>query len=346
MSGSVRRRCDDHDMSRDTSQISGDRRLWLSEPCPSCGARSGLRCQTSRHSGKPTRWLHGARGWRQRSCPTCKAQPGELCQTPTGRRAGRPHTARLGPARRELLGDQQVWEELEQWGASVALVRFSGGSGNPGSISAVTLEHADGEQLACWSSGEGALPEALAAPIWGRYALFRSQPRITGLLMWDTRARSIAIAGKRGGQKFDEILSTPRQIATVTFASPAANTLRDTSRDTSPRAVETDTSSGAAEVSRTSRSCERCGTPLAAGLRAEARYCSKRCRQAASRARLRQRSGRAGLTAPERCARCDGPMPTELRPEARYCSKRCRQAASRARLRRAPPPNHATVQLQ
>ncbi len=38
MSGPVRRRCDDHDMSRDTSQIGGDRRLWLSEPCPSCGA--------------------------------------------------------------------------------------------------------------------------------------------------------------------------------------------------------------------------------------------------------------------------------------------------------------------
>jgi hypothetical protein len=105
MSGPVRRRCDDHDMSRDTSQISGDRRLWLSEPCPSCGAHSGLRCQTSRHSGKPTRWLHAARGWRQRSCPTCKTQPGELCRTPTGRRAAQPHTARLSPARRELLGD-------------------------------------------------------------------------------------------------------------------------------------------------------------------------------------------------------------------------------------------------
>ena len=30
-----------------------DRRLWLEEPCPTCGARSGLRCQTSRYSGKP-----------------------------------------------------------------------------------------------------------------------------------------------------------------------------------------------------------------------------------------------------------------------------------------------------
>ena len=152
-----------HDVSRDTSQISSDRRLWLSEPCPSCAARPGLRCKTSRFDGKPTGWLHLARGWRQRSCPTCKAAPGESCTTPRGRSAGRPHTARLGRARRELAADQQVLEELEQWGASVALVRFFGGGGNPGSIQAVTLEHENGKELARWSSGEGELPEALAA---------------------------------------------------------------------------------------------------------------------------------------------------------------------------------------
>jgi hypothetical protein len=42
-----------------------DRRLWLEEPCPTCGAPSGLRCQTSRYRGKPMRVLHAARGWRQ-----------------------------------------------------------------------------------------------------------------------------------------------------------------------------------------------------------------------------------------------------------------------------------------
>jgi hypothetical protein len=49
----------------------------------------------------------------------------------------------------------------------VALVRFFGGGGNPGSIQAVTLENEDGKELARWSSGGGELPEALAAPIWG-----------------------------------------------------------------------------------------------------------------------------------------------------------------------------------
>ena len=38
-----------------------DRQLWLEEPCPTCGARSGLRCQTGRYGGKPSRFLHAAR---------------------------------------------------------------------------------------------------------------------------------------------------------------------------------------------------------------------------------------------------------------------------------------------
>ena len=101
-----------------------DRRLWLEELCPTCGARGGLRCQTSRYSGKPSGVLHAARGWRQRSCPTCKAQAGELCKTPTGRRASQPHTARLHPGRRELFAEQGVWEELERWEAAAALVRW------------------------------------------------------------------------------------------------------------------------------------------------------------------------------------------------------------------------------
>src|SRR5512140_1534374 len=189
-----------------------DRRLWLAELCPTCGARGGLRCQTSRYSGKPSRVLHAARGWRRRSCPTCTAQPGELCKTPTGRRAAQPHTARLHPGRRELFAEQGVWEELERWDAATALVRFSGGGGSQGSIAAVTLEDAKGHELARWGSGEGELPEALAAPIWARYALSRGHPRISGLLMWDAQERQVVIAGERGGQKFEELLSAPRQL--------------------------------------------------------------------------------------------------------------------------------------
>ena len=90
-------------------------------------------------------------------------------------------------------------------------MRFSGGGGNQGSIAAVTLEDAKKRELARWSSGEGELPEALAAPIWGRYALFRGHPRISGLLMWDAPASQVVVAGERGGQQFEELLAAPRQ---------------------------------------------------------------------------------------------------------------------------------------
>lgn len=306
-----------------------DRRLWLEERCPTCGARAGLRCQTSRFSGKPSRVLHAARGWRQRSCPSCKAQAGELCKTPIGRRAGQPHTARLHPGRRELFAEQGVWEELGRWEAAVALVRFSGGGGNQGSIAAVTLEDANKRELARWGSGEGELPEALAAPIWGRYALFRGHPRISGLLMWDAPAGQVVVAAERAGQRFEELLSAPSHPYRWPITSVAA-TARDTSRGSASRAGRGTAPAGAPEASR---SCERCGEPLPAGLRAEARYCSKRCRQAASRTRVKDRPPSPPPGPVEACVWCGGPIPAGLRVEARFCSKRCRQASSRHALR-------------
>ncbi len=307
-----------------------DRRVWFEAPCPTCGARSGLRCQTSRYGGKPTRFLHAARGWRHRPCPTCKAQSGELCKTPTGRRAGQPHTARLAPGRRELFADEQVWEELERWKAAAALVRFSGGGGNQGSIAAVTLEDAEQRELARWSSGEGELPEALAAPVWGRYALFRGHPRTTGLLMWDAEKRKVIVAGERGGRKFEELLFASRRLYRPAV-TPVAVATGDTSRGSAARAKRD--ASPAAGAGDASRSCERCGEPLAPGLRPEARYCSKRCRQAASRARLKDRPPSPPPSPAGTCSWCGDPMPGALRAEARFCSKRCRQASSRYTVR-------------
>jgi predicted nucleic acid-binding Zn ribbon protein len=243
--------------------------------------------------------------------------PCGVLHTPTGRLAARPHAARLRYGRCEPTIDS-VWQELERWGAAIAVVRFSGGSGRPGSLAAVTVEDAARHELARWSDGEGALPDELAAPIWGRYARFRGHPPIVGMVIWDVTNREVLASGTRGEQQFNEVLITPPRTRTpLPWQS-------DTSHDTSR----------AAEITAPppSRVCERCGTAIASEARKEARYCSKLCRQAASRARLRERSGRAALRAPAQCADCAGPMPKGLRPEALYCSKRCRQAASRARL--------------
>ncbi len=87
--------------------------------------------------------------------------------------------------------------------------------------------------------------------------------------------------------------------------------------------------------------CAWCSGPMPDGLRPEARFCKKRCRQAASRARLKAQPARSPSPPPETCAWCSGPMPDGLRPEARFCKKRCRQASSRFGLavkRTAPTP--------
>jgi hypothetical protein len=317
-------------MSRDTSHAErSDRRLWLAERCPTCGAQAGARCQSrSQARRKPSAalMLHAARGWRQRPCPACKAKPGEPCFTPRGRPTARPHTARLHPGRGEQHGAEEVWRALERLGANGAIVRFSGGGGRQGTLESISV-HAGKQELVGWSgAGESELAGALAAPVWGRYGTFRGQPPIVATLAWSVADRSLTLAGRRGNERFRETLQAASRIAT-----PAA---RDVSRDTSRAGPHHDRSPKApASAPRTAlRACCRCGQPIPANARAEALYCSKRCRQAASRARLRELSGRSLLAAPERCARCDGPMPIGLRPEARYCSKRCRQAASRARL--------------
>ena len=152
---------------------------------------------------------------------------------------------------------------------------------------------------------------------------------MSGLLMWDAPARQVVVAGERGGQKFEELLSAPRQPYTSPITSVAV-TARDTSRTSAPRAGRGTAPAGAPEFSR---SCERCGEPLPPGLRAEARYCSKRCRQATSRARLKDRPPSPPPSPAEACVWCGGPMATGLRVEAQFCSKRCRQASSRHALR-------------
>ena len=312
-----------------------DRQPWLEEPCPTCGARSALRCQTTRYGAKPARFLHAARGWRHRPCPTCMAPPGQLCKTPTGRRASQPHTTRLQRGRRELFAEEQVWEELERWEAAVALVCFSGGRRQPGQRRRGDAGGCEEERACPLGKRRRRAAGGARRAMWGRYAVFRGHPRISGLLMWHVQERQAVIAGERSGQKFEELVSAPRQLYRPAV-TPVAVITADTSRRSAARARR-DTSRGAGAGD--ARLCERCGEPLPAGLRPDARYCSKRCRQAASRTRLKDRPPSPPPSPPETCSWCRGPMPAGVRVEARFCSKRCRQASSRhaLRVRRSAP---------
>jgi len=217
---------------------------------------------------------------------------------------------------------------------------FSGGGGRPGSIAAVTLEDAEKRVLARWGHGGGELPEALAVPVWGRYALFRGHPRITGLVMWDVHERQVVVAGERGGQQFDELLSAPRPPTRLTVIPAASITPRDTSSGPAAPADQ-QSSLPARDAGEVSRVCEHCGESLPAGLRSEARYCSKRCRQAASRVRLKHRPSKSPSAPPERCSWCGGPMPPacERRPGSALSAagRRPRAALSTSAALLSPP---------
>jgi hypothetical protein len=77
---------------------------------------------------------------------TCKAPPGAHCSTPTGTPASQVHTARLHPARWELVSRAAVWDELERRGVSVATVPFRGRAGQGREIDVIRLERVSDEE--------------------------------------------------------------------------------------------------------------------------------------------------------------------------------------------------------
>jgi hypothetical protein len=168
------------------------RALWLEEWCPTCRAAPGARGRAHYLSKtRPPTPLHVARGWRARSCPTCKALPGEPCRTPSGREASRIHDARLRPARHELFSRDDVWDELERRGATIATVPFSGRAGRGGTVEQIVLSRVEGDELIDverWT-GRDELCYALEAPIWDRFGSFAGQPLIAGTVIWTTTDR-------------------------------------------------------------------------------------------------------------------------------------------------------------
>jgi hypothetical protein len=192
-----------------------DRSAWLDQWCPEYHAAPGARCgrwpwgrRGTRGRAVPIAHLHVARGWLERPCPTCKALAGERCSTPTGREASRVHTARLRPARRELVWRPAVWEELERRGATVALVPFWGRAGSGGRTDTIKLLRLeDGELLDVerWTYRDE-LCHALEAPVWERFGTFVDHPLIRGEVVWSAEDRSVVISGRRGDRRLEEIV--------------------------------------------------------------------------------------------------------------------------------------------
>jgi hypothetical protein len=110
---------------------------------------------------------------------------------------------------RELIVDQDVWEELARRGVVVAAVGFVGRAGRGGRVETVALgcpvegEVVDVERRPALDE----LHYALAAPMWGPYGAFAGQPSINARLTWTLADRGIVIAGRRGGESFTEVLA-------------------------------------------------------------------------------------------------------------------------------------------
>jgi hypothetical protein len=132
----------------------------------------------------------------------------EPCRTPSGREASRIYQARLRPGRHELLSDESIWQELAARGATIATVPFSGRAGRGGRTDRIVLSRLDRDELVDverWT-GRDELCHALEAPIWDRFGSFAGQPLIAGTVIWTTTDRRVVIEGRRGDNRFEELV--------------------------------------------------------------------------------------------------------------------------------------------
>jgi hypothetical protein len=115
-------------------------------------------------------------------------------------------TARLRPARWELVSRSAVWDELERRGVVVARVPFRGRAGQGGEIDVIRLQRVRGEEsceVRLWPDGEK-LAHALAAPVWSRFGTFVGHPLVRAEVVWTADRRSVVIVGRRGERRFEE----------------------------------------------------------------------------------------------------------------------------------------------
>lgn len=132
--------------------------------------------------------------------------PNEMCRTPSGRESSRPHSSRLRPGREDLT-TEQVWDELQRRGATIASVPFSGRAGAGGRTATITLSRLEHDQLITverWGGGRDELAYALEAPIFDRFGGFAGQPFTRGTLTWSLAERRVVIEGTRGDRPFQE----------------------------------------------------------------------------------------------------------------------------------------------
>ncbi len=67
------------------------------------------------------------------------------------------------------------------------------------------LGRVDGAELECWL-GRDELAYALEAPVWDRFGTFAGHPKVVATVTWTTADRRVVIAGRRGHERFEELV--------------------------------------------------------------------------------------------------------------------------------------------
>jgi hypothetical protein len=101
-----------------------------------------------------------------------------------------------------------VWQELEARAAMIATVPFSARAGRGGRIDRIVLIRFDGDELVDaerWTSRDE-LCFALEAPVWDHFGSFAGQPQISGTVTWTTADRRVVLEGRRGHERFEEVV--------------------------------------------------------------------------------------------------------------------------------------------
>jgi hypothetical protein len=105
-----------------------------------------------------------------------------------------------------MLSREDVWTELVERGASIAVVPFRGQAGRGGRTGRIVLLRGAADALTeveSWTSRDE-LCYALEAPVWARFGSFAGQPLIAGEVTWFVGARAVEIVAKRSGRHVKE----------------------------------------------------------------------------------------------------------------------------------------------
>ena len=90
----------------------------------------------------------------------------------------------------------------------MASVPFSGRAGRGGRVDRIVVHRLNGDDLVDverWDSRDE-LCHALEAPVWDRFGSFAGQPRVVGTIVLTTADRRVVIEGRRGDDRFEEVV--------------------------------------------------------------------------------------------------------------------------------------------